>query len=83
MGYTHLIDIQPKSRKEYRCYLCGESIPIGERHVKRTSVDDDVIHSTRMHTECEAESSTWKFDDWEYFFQGDMARPSRQTTNGD
>lgn len=76
-GWTHLGDETPVARKPYRCYLCGEPIPVGEKHVKRTGVGEDGLDAFRMHEECERESDAWDEMDWECFFEGDMPRPTK------
>lgn len=75
MSWTHLRDERPKARKAYRCFLCGEPIPVGEVHVSRAGVRDDGLETFRMHIECKAESDNWDPFDWECFSQGDMERP--------
>lgn len=78
MGYTHLGDtLVKKARKPHQCYLCGDPIEAGESYVKRTGSNDDGVDVIKMHPECEAESSTWEWWEWEEFFQGDMPRPKK------
>lgn len=73
----HLRDERPRARKPHRCYLCGESIPAGEVHVRRTQADGDGVGSFRMHGECEAESRSWGWWEWEGISPGDMPRPKK------
>jgi hypothetical protein len=65
MSWTHLNDSTPVGREDYRCYLCGRAIPKGEKHVRRTGVDDDGLSSTRMHAACEARTRAYDEGDWE------------------
>lgn len=64
MSYMHLEDKTPRARKPYGCYLCGRTIPVGERYVYRTGVDAGTLTVTRMHAACEALTEDWGEDDW-------------------
>ena len=77
MSWRHLSDEHPVARKPHHCFLCGETIEVGEKHVRRTSVDGRELCSLRMHLECEKESQDWDETDWECFFEGDAPRPTR------
>ena len=76
MGWQHISDTTPKARKEYQCCLCGEIIPIGEKHVYRFGSDDGDGLSSRMHIECEEAASDWDNLDWESSSVGCMERPA-------
>jgi len=78
MNWTHLRDNKRKARKEHRCWLCNESILIGERYIDRAGADGDGIVTIKMHPECEHETHKWDDMDWECFFQGDMKRPCKE-----
>jgi hypothetical protein len=78
MSWTHIEDSTPKAKKEYQCFLCGEVIKIGERHVRRFGYYDGDSLSSRMHVECEEESREWDQQDWESISFGCMKRPVRK-----
>lgn len=64
--WTHIEDTTPKARKEYRCYLCGLTIPQGIKHVKRVGADSgEGLVTVRMHEQCEMVTRDWHWDDWE------------------
>jgi hypothetical protein len=75
--WVHSKDLRPKARKVHRCYLCGESIEIGEVHVRRFGFGEDGPSNFRMHAECEVRSNDPDWWDWEASWAGDMPRPSR------
>lgn len=80
MSWAHLRDNTRKARKQHRCYLCNESIVIGEQYIDRVGTDNGEIIAMKMHMECERETKVWDDMDWECFFQGDMERPTTPKT---
>lgn len=76
MSWTHVEDTTPKARKDYRCLICDEIIPIGEKHTKRMGFTEDGPDSFRMHLECDEMASSWSSDEWECHGPGDVPRPS-------
>ena len=65
MSDTFLCDTQPKARKTHECYLCGQTIVIGEKHVKRCGVYEGDFQSVRMHERCEQVTRKWPNEYWE------------------
>ena len=49
--YTLLSETTPRARKQYSCIWCGESIPVGERHVHSVSCYDG-LQDQRWHADC-------------------------------
>lgn len=64
MSWTHLSDREPMARMPHKCYLCGRTIPAGERHVLRVGSDDGRLVSGRMHSACEKLTHSWDEYDW-------------------
>jgi len=64
MSWTHISDTKPKARRDYRCELCGLTIPKGIVHVKRVGADGELI-SFRMHVQCDEATRKWSFEEWE------------------
>lgn len=56
----------PKARKQYRCYLCHQPIPVGEVHERRSGIDDEGAFTCRGHDECWEATKGWTDEDWEY-----------------
>lgn len=54
-----------KSRKEWACSWCGESVPKGEEYRAITGVMDGEIETSKMHLECGAASEEWFLDSGE------------------
>ena len=42
----------PKGRKDYKCFLCGEEIPKGEKHVRETGKYEGYFFDRRSHSAC-------------------------------
>lgn len=76
MSWTHFSDTTPRARKRYRCVLCNEFIEVGETHVARRGTDEEGPLTCRMHTECEAATQDWSWDDWD-LCSGNMERPRK------
>ncbi len=58
----------PVARKNYKCYLCDQVIPKGEKHEQWSGLDDGgKFFSARGHTQCVNLTVTlkWNEDDWE------------------
>jgi len=72
MSWNHLEDTSPKAKKEYRCYLCGLKINIGEKHIKRTGTADFEFITQRMHIDCEKLTNDWDENDWENFDEAEF-----------
>lgn len=64
MSWLHLEDTQPKARKDHDCFLCGNIIPKGTKHISRSGIGDDGPERIHMHIECELQTKTWKEEDW-------------------
>jgi len=77
MSWTWFSDTYPKARKNYRCFLCGWRIPVGEQHVARRGTDEEGPTTSRMHNECCDQTEDWKYDDWESCGIGEMEPPER------
>lgn len=75
MAWRHVRDTTQAARKDYKCFLCGESIRKGEEYVRRFGYVDDGPTSDAMHPECEEHSAKWDLQDWDCFEPGSMERP--------
>ena len=77
MSWTHFSDTRPAARREHRCYLCEETIPVGCVHVARRGVSDGTAVTTRMHLDCVDLTLDWDQRDWDDFdpgaFRDDLA----------
>ena len=64
-----LSDVMRVGRKDYRCYLCRDTIAKGEQHWHRTGVTDDEFWDIRIHKDCDQVTvdHKWDIDDWECF----------------
>lgn len=82
MSWTHLEDSTPVARKPHRCYLCNLRIEKGERHTKRTGVNDDGLDSVRMHTACVAITADWDEDAWESIDPSEFRRELAEASAG-
>lgn len=69
MSWHFLGDTTPRAKKRYRCTLCERAIEIGEVHVARRGIGDDIPMTARMHTRCEAltKELAWDDADWECY----------------
>lgn len=63
--WTHLSDKVYKAQKEYRCFLCGERINVGEKYCRRVGVDSGDLFEAKMHLECKEVSKGFTMDDWD------------------
>ena len=79
MSWTYISESKPTAKKQYNCFLCGESIFKGEKHLSRTGADNGKIYSFRTHFECNDETLGWNRMDWESFSEGEMKRPGQQS----
>lgn len=41
-----------KTRKQYRCFACGDTIEIGSPAVEWVSVGEGTVNTVRLHAEC-------------------------------
>lgn len=65
MSWHHVEDTTPRARKPHRCYVCGDPILVGEKHVRRFGYHEEGPISIRMHVECEKKTENWDTFDWE------------------
>lgn len=73
-------DEEPKARKDYRCFLCGETIPKGEKHTYRVMRDGSELFSFRMHFECEKYAQdNYSVEDWECHESCEFKRPVKDS----
>lgn len=77
MSWQHIRDETPTARKTHQCFLCGQNIDHGTRHVRRTGTQDKEFQAFRMHAECDAFTRKhWDAGDWESFSPGELDRPT-------
>jgi hypothetical protein len=65
VSWTYLGETTPTAAKPHRCYLCGLTIPKGERHIYRRGADGGEFYADRMHFACHAKTEGWSQDEWE------------------
>lgn len=63
--WTHIKDTRPVSSKQHSCYLCGLSIPIKTRYVKRVGTDCGEFITMYMHERCSELTLHWDWEEWE------------------
>ena len=68
MSWIHTEDTKPKARKNHICELCGQSIPVGTKHIARSGfIEREGPITIRLHMDCEHYTSVnlWDDGDWE------------------
>ena len=75
MSWHHFRDETPIGRRDYHCWLCGGTIPVGEEHRVRSGVEDGEVHTFRGHSECFEEYDSWDPMEQESFLSGEMPVP--------
>ena len=76
MSYTHIRDKTIISRKDHRCWICGDTIKKGESCVSRTGADSsEGIFTFYMHELCEKYAHlTFDYYAWEDWEPGEITR---------
>jgi hypothetical protein len=78
MSWHRMFDRHPRARKAHKCYLCGQSIEIGEVYLCRVGHYEDEFVWFRMHNECELQTLHWEIEDWEDHEDSQFTRPKEK-----